>query len=67
MLPQIPYTELVEATNNWDRRNILGKGGFGTVFKGMWKSTDVAIKRMEQVIIQESRSDVEVIVNNGLS
>lgn len=34
-IPQITYAELQKATNNWDRNSILGKGGFGTVFKGL--------------------------------
>jgi len=48
----ITYKELEQATNYWNKENILGKGGFGVVFKGIWKSTAVAIKRLEaQVII----------------
>lgn len=31
---QITYNELRDATNNWDPATILGKGGFGIVFKG---------------------------------
>ncbi|XP_050440658.1 serine/threonine-protein kinase pelle-like isoform X2 [Adelges cooleyi] len=45
--PLITYNELEKATNNWDKANILGKGGFGVVFKGIWKNTAVAIKRLE--------------------
>lgn len=33
-LPQISYEELAKATNNWSKHTILGKGGFGTVFRG---------------------------------
>ncbi|CAD7092126.1 unnamed protein product [Hermetia illucens] len=46
-IPRIDYAELAVATMDWNDRNILGKGGFGTVFKGMWKLTEVAIKRIE--------------------
>lgn len=34
VIPMIPYEELRKSTNDWDPANILGKGGFGTVFKG---------------------------------
>lgn len=45
-IPQIPYTELVYATKNWNKNHILGRGGFGIVFKGRWKHTEVAIKKI---------------------
>lgn len=33
-IPSIPYEELQNSTNNWDEKAILGRGGFGKVFKG---------------------------------
>ncbi|RZC40930.1 serine/threonine-protein kinase pelle [Asbolus verrucosus] len=47
-IPQIPYEDLRKSTNNWDSGSILGRGGFGIVFKGTWKCTQVAIKRIEK-------------------
>lgn len=49
--PLITYNELEQATNYWNKENILGKGGFGVVFKGIWKNTAVAIKRLESQVI----------------
>jgi predicted Ser/Thr protein kinase len=47
---EIPYHELEKATDNWNENNILGKGGFGTVYVGEWKETKVAVKVFKKVI-----------------
>ncbi|KAK6281073.1 hypothetical protein POUND7_014898 [Theobroma cacao] len=46
-LKRLPFQDLVIATNNFSSKNILGKGGFGTVYKGYLKDgTVVAVKRL---------------------
>jgi interleukin-1 receptor-associated kinase 1 len=52
-IPEIPIDELAFATDNWSEANVLGKGGFGTVYRGEWLSTKVAVKKLEY---RESRS-----------
>ncbi|KAF0925904.1 hypothetical protein E2562_018708 [Oryza meyeriana var. granulata] len=47
-LKQFMIKEIQEATNNFDRKNILGQGGFGIVYKGRLRDgTIVAVKRMK--------------------
>ncbi|XP_015116319.1 serine/threonine-protein kinase pelle isoform X2 [Diachasma alloeum] len=47
-LPQISYQDLSIATGGWNPQLVLGRGGFGTVFRGLWKNTEVAIKKIER-------------------
>lgn len=48
-IAKIDYGALRDGTNNWSEENVLGKGGFGTVFKGKWFSKTVAVKRIPNV------------------
>ncbi|CAH2097045.1 unnamed protein product [Euphydryas editha] len=45
-IPLLSYEDLREATNNWSDSNLLGKGGFGKVYKGEWKLLPVAVKKL---------------------
>nr|KYP56029.1 putative receptor protein kinase TMK1 [Cajanus cajan] len=48
--PTIPIEVLRQVTNNFSEENILGRGGFGVVYKGeLHDGTKIAVKRMESV------------------
>ncbi|EJW86521.1 TKL/IRAK protein kinase [Wuchereria bancrofti] len=47
--PCIKYNDIVRITNNFSSENILGSGGYGTVYRGMWEKTEVAVKRIQAV------------------
>ncbi|WOK92641.1 protein NSP-INTERACTING KINASE 1-like [Canna indica] len=47
-LKRFQFRELQSATNNFSSKNILGKGGFGNVYKGkLQDGTVVAVKRLK--------------------
>ena len=64
-IPFIPLDELKEATNGWHFSTILGRGGFGVVFKGYWKQTYVAIKKLEPPVCNQAGIFVSFLFNFG--
>ncbi|XP_053658626.1 serine/threonine-protein kinase pelle [Anopheles marshallii] len=57
LIPKISYDELTAATENWSERNILGKGGFGTVYRGFFKHTYMAIKKIDCSKVKTSEAE----------
>ncbi|XP_010246532.1 PREDICTED: receptor-like kinase TMK4 [Nelumbo nucifera] len=48
----IPIQVLRQVTNNFSEENILGRGGFGVVYKGiLHDGTQIAVKRMESTVM----------------
>lgn len=48
----ISAAELRKATNNFNEENFLGRGGFGSVYRGQLEDgTVVAVKRMEAAVV----------------
>ncbi|KAL7587877.1 hypothetical protein Lser_V15G39422 [Lactuca serriola] len=48
---EIPLENIILATKNFDKENFIAKGGFGSVYKGKFQSSngviDVAVKRLD--------------------
>lgn len=55
-LQRFSHKELKNATNDFDAANVIGKGGSGTVFRGMLSSGKlIAIKRLDALSLQTER------------
>lgn len=46
-IKRIPHAELADATQGFRDSNVIGRGGFGIVYRGTWKDSDVAIKKLK--------------------
>ncbi|KAL9321290.1 hypothetical protein ACSQ67_013129 [Phaseolus vulgaris] len=64
-LPLFSFEELVNATHNFHSSNELGKGGFGSVYKGELKEgAQIAVKRLSETSgqgLEECMNEVLVI------
>ncbi|XP_047970629.1 BRASSINOSTEROID INSENSITIVE 1-associated receptor kinase 1-like isoform X2 [Salvia hispanica] len=60
-LERFSLPELLVATGNFSKENVIGRGGYGTVYKGQLKDGSVvAVKRLKQVI--ESQLEMASLV-----
>ncbi|XP_020220813.1 probable receptor-like protein kinase At1g11050 [Cajanus cajan] len=67
VLTWFEFEDLVRATNNFSPQNFIGRGGFGSVYKGILPDgTTVAVKKLEESDSQGDAlfySEVEIVSN----
>lgn len=61
LIMQINYNELRVASNDFSDSNILGNGGFASVYRGNWKGTDVAIKRLKCNLVDQALNELTIL------
>ena len=44
-----PLGELLDATDQKDEKNLFGRGGYGSVYRGVLRHTTVAVKFLNEV------------------
>ncbi|CAN0927629.1 Probable L-type lectin-domain containing receptor kinase S.5 [Linum grandiflorum] len=57
--------ELRKATGNFNSKNKLGKGGFGTVYKGIMENKEIAVKKVSKKTTQGKQEFVSEVITIG--
>ncbi|KAJ7242342.1 hypothetical protein O6H91_Y436100 [Diphasiastrum complanatum] len=55
------YEEVYEATDNFKEERLLGQGGYGSVFLGVLRDQEVAIKRMKATSTKEFLAELNIL------
>ncbi|XP_057754675.1 U-box domain-containing protein 33 isoform X2 [Arachis stenosperma] len=64
LFSEFSFLEIEQATNNFDQSLKIGEGGYGSIFKGMLRHTEVAIKMLHSDSMQgplEFQQEVDVL------
>ncbi|KAF8762889.1 hypothetical protein HU200_008960 [Digitaria exilis] len=57
---KLPLSLLKEITNNFSDDQQIGSGGFATVYKGLLKNGTIAVKKLKNVIMDDTNFNTEV-------
>ncbi|KAI9088427.1 hypothetical protein K1719_029876 [Acacia pycnantha] len=63
------HADILQATGNFSDNRVIGKGGFGTVYRGIFPDgIEVAVKKLQRQGLEgerEFRAEMEVLSGNG--
>lgn len=61
LIMQINYKEIKIASDNFSESNIIGNGGFASVYRGNLKGTHVAIKRLKCNLVDQALNELTIM------